>query len=154
MTVAVGSTGASLSFAFEANPYVNVSMDAAAGPSSVARGTLGFSITLTRASDAVGLAVYGRASAPDLRGVGGRPLLVGEVGQHPQDPALKTPTPTRVSGRQKIKARCFWASHEPLLSYHDKEWGKPLHDERKLFEFLILKPIERRVFAWRPQVAV
>jgi len=51
MTVAVGGSGSSLSFAFEANPFINVSMDAAAGPTSVARGTLGFSITLARASD-------------------------------------------------------------------------------------------------------
>jgi DNA-3-methyladenine glycosylase I len=50
-----------------------------------------------------------------------------------------TKTPTRVGGRQKIKARCFWASREPLLSYHDEEWGTPLHDEPKLFEFLILE---------------
>ena len=35
--------------------------------------------------------------------------------------------------------RCAWATHEPLISYHDKEWGTPLHDERKLFEFLILE---------------
>ena len=35
--------------------------------------------------------------------------------------------------------RCAWASHEPLLSYHDDEWGTPQHDERKLFEFLILE---------------
>jgi DNA-3-methyladenine glycosylase I len=38
----------------------------------------------------------------------------------------------------KVK-RCFWASHEPLLSYHDKEWGTPVHNERKLFEFLVLE---------------
>lgn len=50
MTVAVGASGASLSFAFEANPFINVSMDSAAGPTSVSRGTLGFSITLTQAS--------------------------------------------------------------------------------------------------------
>ena len=35
--------------------------------------------------------------------------------------------------------RCAWATREPLLSYHDKEWGTPLHDERKLFEFLVLE---------------
>jgi DNA-3-methyladenine glycosylase I len=35
--------------------------------------------------------------------------------------------------------RCAWAVREPLLSYHDEEWGTPLHDERKLFEFLILE---------------
>jgi DNA-3-methyladenine glycosylase I len=35
--------------------------------------------------------------------------------------------------------RCSWATREPLLSYHDKEWGTPLHDDRRLFEFLILE---------------
>ncbi len=35
--------------------------------------------------------------------------------------------------------RCRWAQREPLLSYHDEEWGTPLHDERKLFEFLVLE---------------
>src|SRR4051794_16440650 len=37
------------------------------------------------------------------------------------------------------RVRCRWASDEPLLSYHDEEWGTPLHDERKLFEFLVLE---------------
>jgi DNA-3-methyladenine glycosylase I len=35
--------------------------------------------------------------------------------------------------------RCAWATREPLLSYHDKEWGTPRHDERTLFEFLVLE---------------
>jgi DNA-3-methyladenine glycosylase I len=35
--------------------------------------------------------------------------------------------------------RCHWAEREPLLSYHDEEWGTPLHDDRKLFEFLVLE---------------
>jgi DNA-3-methyladenine glycosylase I len=35
--------------------------------------------------------------------------------------------------------RCRWATHEPLLSYHDAEWGTPEHDERRLFEFLVLE---------------
>ena len=35
--------------------------------------------------------------------------------------------------------RCAWATREPLLSYHDTEWGTPLHDDRKLFEFLVLE---------------
>jgi DNA-3-methyladenine glycosylase I len=41
--------------------------------------------------------------------------------------------------KPKVIARCFWADHEPLLSYHDKEWGTPLHDDRRLFEFLVLE---------------
>lgn len=35
--------------------------------------------------------------------------------------------------------RCHWAKTEPNLGYHDTEWGVPLHDERLLFEFLILE---------------
>jgi DNA-3-methyladenine glycosylase I len=35
--------------------------------------------------------------------------------------------------------RCAWASAEPNLSYHDAEWGVPVHDDRLLFEFLILE---------------
>ena len=35
--------------------------------------------------------------------------------------------------------RCPWATTEPNITYHDKEWGVPVHDDRKLFEFLILE---------------
>ena len=35
--------------------------------------------------------------------------------------------------------RCEWASNELMVSYHDEEWGVPLHDERLLFEFLTLE---------------
>ena len=35
--------------------------------------------------------------------------------------------------------RCAWAGTDPLyVAYHDQEWGVPLHDDRLLFEFLIL----------------
>jgi DNA-3-methyladenine glycosylase I len=36
--------------------------------------------------------------------------------------------------------RCGWAGSDPLyVAYHDSEWGVPLHDDRRLFEFLILE---------------
>jgi len=36
--------------------------------------------------------------------------------------------------------RCAWAEGDPLmLEYHDREWGVPIHDDRRLFEFLILE---------------
>lgn len=35
--------------------------------------------------------------------------------------------------------RCPWATIEPSLTYHDEEWGVPVHDDRRLFEFLILE---------------
>jgi DNA-3-methyladenine glycosylase I len=38
------------------------------------------------------------------------------------------------------KQRCAWASDDALYRrYHDTEWGVPLHDDRRLFEFLILE---------------
>ncbi|CAN5563772.1 DNA-3-methyladenine glycosylase I [soil metagenome] len=35
--------------------------------------------------------------------------------------------------------RCSWATVEPNITYHDREWGVPVHDDRTLFEFLILE---------------
>jgi DNA-3-methyladenine glycosylase I len=35
--------------------------------------------------------------------------------------------------------RCSWAKNELSIAYHDSEWGVPLHDDRGLFEFLILE---------------
>jgi DNA-3-methyladenine glycosylase I len=36
--------------------------------------------------------------------------------------------------------RCLWAGDDPLMiDYHDREWGVPLHDDRALFELLILE---------------
>jgi DNA-3-methyladenine glycosylase I len=40
----------------------------------------------------------------------------------------------------KQPARCPWAGSDPLYqNYHDQEWGVPLHDERRLFEMLLLE---------------
>ena len=35
--------------------------------------------------------------------------------------------------------RCPWATTDLYVTYHDSEWGVPLHDDRELFEFLILE---------------
>ena len=43
----------------------------------------------------------------------------------------------------KDKKRCEWSTNDPLyIKYHDKEWGVPLHNDRKLFEFLILEGMQ------------
>ena len=42
---------------------------------------------------------------------------------------MNRPTPTR----------CSWATNTLLIQYHDCEWGVPVHDDRRLFEFLILE---------------
>jgi len=38
-----------------------------------------------------------------------------------------------------MKKRCRWAKDEPTITYHDKEWGRPQHNDDTLFEFLILE---------------
>jgi DNA-3-methyladenine glycosylase I len=43
---------------------------------------------------------------------------------------------------KKVK-RCPWPGYDPLMiAYHDTEWGVPLHDDRKLFEFLVLEGMQ------------
>src|ERR1700756_4798936 len=44
-----------------------------------------------------------------------------------------TPKKSAASGR------CHWATSPLMIEYHDKEWGVPMHDDRTLFEFLILE---------------
>jgi DNA-3-methyladenine glycosylase I len=39
-----------------------------------------------------------------------------------------------------MQTRCAWVGDDPLyIAYHDEEWGVPVHDDRALFEFLILE---------------
>ena len=45
---------------------------------------------------------------------------------------------TRAASSESI-IRCSWARSEPNIKYHDEEWGVPLHDDRRLFEFLVLE---------------
>ena len=44
----------------------------------------------------------------------------------------------RPSGEEP-RQRCAWAKSEISIPYHDEEWGVPVHDDRKLFEMLILE---------------
>jgi DNA-3-methyladenine glycosylase I len=42
-----------------------------------------------------------------------------------------------------MKTRCVWVTKDQIyIDYHDKEWGKPVHDDNKLFEFLILETFQ------------
>lgn len=42
-----------------------------------------------------------------------------------------------------IKTRCGWVSDEPIyIAYHDEEWGVPVYDDQRLFEFLILETFQ------------
>ena len=42
------------------------------------------------------------------------------------------------SERKEI-GRCPWAKTDLYVRYHDEEWGVPVHDDRTLFEFLVLE---------------
>lgn len=48
---------------------------------------------------------------------------------------------TKKSAKNPI--RCHWCLNDPLyIKYHDEEWGQPVHDDKKLFEFLILESFQ------------
>lgn len=40
------------------------------------------------------------------------------------------------------KQRCYWCKTDSNIEYHDKEWGVPVYDDDKLFEFLILEGMQ------------
>ena len=42
-----------------------------------------------------------------------------------------------------MQNRCFWVNEDPLyIEYHDNEWGKPVYDDARLFEFLVLESFQ------------
>ena len=62
-------------------------------------------------------------------------------------PKIKAALKTRVTDAQK--PRCAWPANDPLdLRYHDDEWGVPVHNDRKHFEFLILEGAQAGL-SWR-----
>jgi len=55
----------------------------------------------------------------------------------------------QVMARLLLYRRCPWAEGDPLMQrYHDTEWGVPLHDDRALFEFVILEGMQAGL-SWR-----
>src|SRR5690606_10294341 len=52
--------------------------------------------------------------------------------------------------RKNRKTRCSWVplSDPAYVKYHDEEWGKPLHDDRALYELLILETFQAGL-SWR-----
>jgi DNA-3-methyladenine glycosylase I len=45
----------------------------------------------------------------------------------------------RTTKPKKEVSRCHWAGTDLSIAYHDREWGVPVHDDRTLFEFLVLE---------------
>jgi DNA-3-methyladenine glycosylase I len=52
---------------------------------------------------------------------------------------LTMPQRTRAGRIEPSRRRCHWAQSDAMTRYHDEEWGVPVHDDRCLFEFLILE---------------
>ncbi|MDH3197799.1 MAG: DNA-3-methyladenine glycosylase I [Candidatus Krumholzibacteria bacterium] len=51
--------------------------------------------------------------------------------------------------KEEPRPSCEWPSGDPLMiAYHDREWGVPLHDDRRLFEFLVLESMQAGL-SWR-----
>jgi hypothetical protein len=71
-------------------------------------------------------------------------------GEAPSHKMLHMPTQSKTSKPPKTLTRCPWPPlDDPLyVAYHDKEWGVPLHDDRKLFEFLVLEVFQAGL-SWR-----
>lgn len=51
---------------------------------------------------------------------------------------MKTPKAMKPEPKSTVR-RCHWAQSPLMIKYHDAEWGVPVHDDRRLFEFLILE---------------
>lgn len=48
-----------------------------------------------------------------------------------------------------VKKRCQWVGQDPLMiKYHDSEWGVPLHNDRKIFEYMVLDAAQAGL-SWR-----
>ncbi|MBI5607363.1 MAG: DNA-3-methyladenine glycosylase I [Deltaproteobacteria bacterium] len=48
-----------------------------------------------------------------------------------------------------VRTRCGWCTSDDLyIAYHDREWGVPVHDDKKLFEFLVLESAQAGL-SWR-----
>jgi DNA-3-methyladenine glycosylase I len=52
---------------------------------------------------------------------------------------LSLPTAAKNAAAAETLQRCSWAKGELYEAYHDREWGRAVHDDRLLFEFLILE---------------
>jgi len=59
------------------------------------------------------------------------------------EPTSKKVKPEKYTGPTDGKTRCGWCLGDPVyVTYHDEEWGRPVHDDKALFEFLILESFQ------------
>jgi DNA-3-methyladenine glycosylase I len=56
---------------------------------------------------------------------------------------VKPVAPVKYTGPTDGKTRCGWCLGDPIyVKYHDEEWGRPVHDDKVLFEFLVLESFQ------------
>ena len=62
----------------------------------------------------------------------------------PKSTVKKKPAPVeKYAGPTDGKVRCAWCLSDPIyVKYHDEEWGNPVHDDKVLFEFLVLESFQ------------
>jgi DNA-3-methyladenine glycosylase I len=64
-----------------------------------------------------------------------------------KNPLIEKVMDSHLRGNDKI--RCGWSGNDELfIKYHDKEWGVPVHNDRELFEFLVLEGFQAGL-SWR-----
>ena len=55
---------------------------------------------------------------------------------------------------EELIQRCSWATTDLYKEYHDNEWGKPVHDENKLFEMLILEGMQAGLLCFTAHLTI
>ncbi len=73
-----------------------------------------------------------------LTGIG-RPLTIAGKTEYPENLSKGTIMDKNCGSDAKRLNRCWGDGDELMTAYHDVEWGVPLHDDGKLFEFLVLE---------------
>jgi len=69
-----------------------------------------------------------------------RDPILSAVGKNFLDIRYDGRAPAMIDGRRRRMNRCEWSDRGELVrAYHDREWGVPVHDDRRLFEFLVLE---------------
>jgi DNA-3-methyladenine glycosylase I len=60
-------------------------------------------------------------------------------GGRPRPPSVRAAQSSTIPMKPNTQIRCSWATNDLSIRYHDEEWGVPSHDDRHLFELLILE---------------
>src|SRR5512145_2140232 len=70
-------------------------------------------------------------------------IWTGSVTNYPRPSQYHRLTASIELKEPHMITRCEWAGNDPMyVAYHDEEWGVPVHDDQKLFEFLILEGMQ------------